>query len=240
MVFNILIDSALSAQDKFIFIVAFIGAAMFAIMVHEYAHAWVAYKNGDMTAKFAGRMNLNPRSHFDLLGLLMFFFIGFGWAKPVPINSDNFVNKKKGIFTTAIAGVTMNLIVAFIAFAFMNLLLLIPDNFIMSNNFVYILFILLYYFFYISMLINISLIAFNILPIYPLDGFRMVEAFAKPTNPYVKFMYNYGSYILLGLILFSRFLPGNADIFGLYFRSIQNFISYLFQAIWGKVFGAWI
>lgn len=240
MIFNILINNALSAQDKFIFIVAFVGAAMFAIMMHEYAHAWVAYKNGDLTAKFAGRMNLSPRSHFDPVGLLMFFFIGFGWAKPVPVNSANFKNKRKGIFTTAIAGVTMNFIVAFMAFILMNLLLLLPESFVFSNNFVYILFILFYYFFYLSMLINISLIAFNILPIYPLDGFRMVEAFAKPNNRYLKFMYNYGTYVLLGFILFSRFLPGNADLFSLYFSSIQKLIGSLFQAIWGKVFGAWI
>jgi Peptidase family M50. len=108
MIFNILNLNA-SAQEKFVLIAAFAAAAMTSIMFHEFAHAYIALKNGDLTAKLSGRLNLNPRSHFDLFGLLMFFVAGFGWAKPVPINPDNFENKKKGVFTTAIAGVTMNL-----------------------------------------------------------------------------------------------------------------------------------
>ena len=71
-------------------------AVMAVITVHEYAHAFVAYKFGDPTAKFAGRMSLNPMRHFDPLGIVMFAVVGFGWAKPVPINPNNFNNYKKG------------------------------------------------------------------------------------------------------------------------------------------------
>ncbi|MEG2456904.1 MAG: site-2 protease family protein, partial [Clostridia bacterium] len=204
--------------------------------LHEWAHAWVALKNGDLTAKLQGRLTLNPRAHFDPIGLLMFVFVGFGWAKPVPINSSNFENKKVGIFTTAIAGVIMNFVVAFLSFGILCLLLLIPEQAVLNSTIFTVIYKLLYYFFYISVMLNGSLIAFNILPIYPLDGFRVVESFTKPTNGYVKFMYHYGSFILLGVLIISSFLPAQWDIFSLYFSAVQNLINKIFQAIWGTIF----
>ncbi len=237
MIINILISN-LSAQDKFILIISFTAAVIMAIMLHEWAHAWVAYKNGDLVAKLSGRLSLNPKAHFDVYGLLMFFIVGFGWAKPVPINPDNFKNKRVGIFTTAISGVTMNLIIAFLCFGLSNLVLLVPSDVLVKSNFVYAMFKLLYYFFYFSTLINVSLIAFNLLPIYPLDGFRVVQAFTKPTNPYVKFMEQYGSFVLLGVIILSRLLGNIApalDIFGMYFEWVQTIVDKLFKLIWGVV-----
>lgn len=92
-------------------------AILFVLCPHEFAHAYIAYKNGDPTAKFNGRMTLNPIKHIDPIGFLLFALVGFGWAKPVPVNPYNFRKQKTGMFTTAIAGVTINLIIAFIAYS---------------------------------------------------------------------------------------------------------------------------
>ena len=78
------------------------------LSLHEFAHAFVAYKCGDPTAKFSGRMTLNPLRHFDPIGMLMFAVVGFGWAKPVPINPNNFKNYRSGTFWTSAAGIIMN------------------------------------------------------------------------------------------------------------------------------------
>ncbi|MGN0823829.1 MAG: site-2 protease family protein [Candidatus Coproplasma sp.] len=91
-------------------------AILFVLCPHEFAHAYVAYKNGDPTAKFDGRMSLNPLKHLDPFGFILFALVGFGWAKPVPVNSNNFRNRRVGMFTTAIAGVCVNYIIAFIAY----------------------------------------------------------------------------------------------------------------------------
>ena len=96
-------------------------AVMVVITFHEFAHAYAAYKCGDPTAKFSGRMTLNPVKHFDPLGVVMFAFVGFGWAKPVPITPNNFNDYKKGCFWTSAAGVLMNY---FMAFLFYPVLLL--------------------------------------------------------------------------------------------------------------------
>ena len=89
-------------------------AVVVVLTFHEFAHAYAAYKCGDPTAKFCGRMSLNPAKHFDPIGLFAFVFAGFGWAKPVPINPNNFDNYKKGAFWTASAGVLTNYIMAFL------------------------------------------------------------------------------------------------------------------------------
>lgn len=103
MIFSILTSSN-SARDKFILIVAYALAAMFAIVIHEYAHARVAVKCGDLTPKLAGRLTLNPMAHFDVFGLVLFFLIGFGWAKPVPINPDNFGHKNATRYSRRLRG----------------------------------------------------------------------------------------------------------------------------------------
>ena len=95
-------------MEYFVYLLASFLAVMIVITTHEFAHAFVAYKCGDPTAKFAGRMSLNPVRHFDPLGIVMFAFAGFGWAKPVPVNPYNFRNYKSGSFWTAAAGVIVN------------------------------------------------------------------------------------------------------------------------------------
>jgi Zn-dependent protease len=170
-----------------------------ALILHEIAHAVVALWNGDATAKYAGRISLNPVRHFDLLGLFMLLTLRFGYGKPVPINPNNFKNRRLGIFTVSIAGVTVNLLLSFFAAGVFTALNTLTNVFYLGNfgsSF-------LFYFLYFMIYINIYLMVFNLLPVYPLDGFRVVESVTKYYNPYDVFMRNYGMYILMGLFLIS-------------------------------------
>ena len=97
-------------------ILASVIAVLFVFVPHELAHAYIAYKNGDLTAKMYGRLTFNPIKHIDPIGIILCIFTGFGWAKPVPINPANFKNYRRGLFTTAIAGVVLNYIIAFLAY----------------------------------------------------------------------------------------------------------------------------
>ncbi|MEG1520302.1 MAG: site-2 protease family protein [Clostridia bacterium] len=171
-------------------------AFLIAIMAHEVAHGYAALKNGDPTAKMSGRMNFNPLSHFDLMGVLMFIMIGFGYAKPVPINPANFHNYRKGYFQVSVAGVLTNLLLAFVAYPLLYLALRYVPDFMLFDDF-------LRYFLIYLFNVNLWLMIFNLLPIYPLDGFRLVELYTKPQNPYVRFMYKYSNFVILGYLLIS-------------------------------------
>lgn len=183
-------------------------AVMVVITFHEFAHAYAAYKCGDPTAKFSGRMTLNPVKHFDPLGVVMFAFVGFGWAKPVPINPNNFNDYKKGCLWTSAAGVLMNY---FMAFLFYPVLLL-------TRLYVLPLFVGKYIYYLISGLTyalfaySLSFCVFNLLPVYPLDGFRIVEATNTKRGKVYWFLRQYGYYILIGLVFIS-FLADRIFIF---------------------------
>lgn len=180
--------------DFVIVSLAYILVILISLSLHEFGHAFVAYKCGDMTPKMQGRVSLNPIKHIDTIGFICCAVFGFGWAKPVQFNSDNFRNIKKGIGLTSIAGIFVNLILGFFGCGFFYLTLLI------RSTSIFVLF--LQQFFYFMYFINICLAVFNLLPIYPLDGFKLVENYTKYDNPYVKFMYRYGSIILLVVLLF--------------------------------------
>lgn len=228
-----------NARDMFLSAVAVISAIMFAIIIHECAHGYVAKLNGDPTAELSGRLTFNPAKHFDIIGILMFLVAGFGWAKPVPVDYRNFRKLKQGIFTVAIAGVVANFI-AVIAFGgIFALLALITKNVDFSEgNLAYMLMFLISQFLVVGIFINIALIAFNILPIFPLDGFRIVEAFTKPNNAYVMTMRRYGIFFLIGFIFLSQLL-GNIspylDLFGLYLSFMRNSLYNLLHLIFPTI-----
>ncbi len=207
-------------------ILASIIAVLFVFVPHEAAHGFVAYKNGDYTPKAYGRLTLNPIKHIDPVGIILCIFTGFGWAKPVPVNPGNFRNYKKGLFTTAIAGVTVNYIIAFFAYPLFLLIaeLAIPE--VAYNSFAY---YLLYFFeriFYLTFLYSLSVFVFNLLPLYPLDGFRVVESLTRQINPVHKFLRNYGYYILIGLVLES-FLCNIMTRYGVPFVDYLNILGYV-------------
>ena len=173
--------------------IGFLFAIIIALSFHEFAHAFVAFRCGDTTPKMQGRVTLNPFKHIDAIGFLCCALFGFGWAKPVQIQPMNFRNYKKGNGLTSVAGVIMNLLLAIVGCGFYRgLSLICVDN---------IFFDIIMQFFYFTYIINICLAVFNILPIYPLDGFKLVENYTKYGNKYVEFMHRYGSFVLLGLIL---------------------------------------
>lgn len=216
---------------------------LIALILHEVAHAVVALWNGDPTAKNLGRISINPMRHFDYLGLLMILTLPVGYGKPVPINVYNFKRKRLGYFTVAIAGVTVNFLLSFILMG-IYVPLMVYTRILSLGNFIS---SFLFYFFYLGIFINIYLMIFNLLPIYPLDGFRVVESITKERNPYTVFMRKYGQYILLGLIIISLmgeyiypdlvisypFLDPLSYVLNVVSRWIVNPILKLWQIIWG-------
>lgn len=186
-------------SETMIYIVAFLLAVLISISVHEYAHAYIANKMGDDTAKRLGRLTLNPIAHFDVFGLISFLLVGFGWAKPVPINPVKFTEYRKGIFLTSVAGIVANL---FLAFFSTGLYVLFSNlNVIISNSFISFLMTFLQTFSYELVAINLSLAVFNLIPIAPLDGFNLLFSLTREGNKFVNFISKYGYIILLVLII---------------------------------------
>ena len=168
--------------------------ALTALPVHECAHAYAAMRMGDHTAERQGRLTLNPFAHFDPIGTTAIILFGFGWAKPVPINPLNFNNPKKGMMLSALAGPLSNIGLAFLSMVFYKLVPLLSYIGV-GASFVSTLSI----FFYYAMTINISLGAFNLIPIPPLDGSRIATYFL-PQRTYFKIM-QYERYILIAFFL---------------------------------------
>lgn len=238
----ILFDSSMSVQEKFITAVAFLFAMVIAFVMHEYSHGLVAYWNGDLTAKSTGRLTLNPAKHLDIMGTLLLLFVGFGWAKPVPINPNNFNNQKRGIFTVSIAGVSMNLILAIVNFILLLIMVAITNSVGIANNIAIVVYELFFNFFLYGITINLTLMAFNLLPIYPLDGFHVVEAFTRYENKFCVFMRRYGSIILFVLLIISSLASRFGgifiyfDIIGLFINAINSGITSLMLLIFGAIF----
>ncbi|MBU1194404.1 MAG: site-2 protease family protein [Proteobacteria bacterium] len=181
-------------KDPFAFILIAI-PLLYAIIFHELAHGWVAYRMGDPTAKMLGRLSLNPLKHLDPVGTLMLFVFGFGWAKPVPVNFAQLRDKKTGMILVSSAGIIANMLLAFIAI-FIDRLLALPQSSMPA--------LLLYYF----AQINIILAAFNLIPIPPLDGSKILMGFAPPKIQNMLFRFEqYGFIIVIGLLFLGVLNP---------------------------------
>ncbi len=163
-----------------------------ALPVHECAHAWVASKLGDNTAKYQGRITLNPMKHLDPFGSLAMLLVGFGWAKPVPINPRNFKNRKAGMAISSLAGPVSNILMAYIFIIIYKVVGFL--GYINSFDTVKIMQVLSY-----IVILNIGLGIFNLLPIPPLDGSRIATLFL-PSRTYFKIM-QYEQYIFIGMII---------------------------------------
>ncbi len=188
----------LSLPPQVLIILAF--CLIFALTFHEFGHAYTAHLCGDDTAKAAGRMTLNPLVHLDLFGSLMVLIVGFGYARPVPVNPNNY-RVRNADFYIASAGPLMNLLLGIIA-AFLYGVL--AQNSITILAGVPLLFLLKLF-----IIINFNLFLFNLIPLGPLDGNSVFPHFLPPNLRirYQHWNFRYGSYALIGLVLLSILLP---------------------------------
>ncbi|MBQ7973954.1 MAG: site-2 protease family protein [Clostridia bacterium] len=205
-----IIQTSGSFYEKLALLAFYVFAVLSALILHEVAHGLMALWCGDPSAKFAGRLSLNPAKHLDGMGTVCFLLFGFGWAVPVPINPMNFKNRRRGCFLVSIAGIVMNLLVAFVASFFFVLTM----GTVWENLFFFV------------MLFNIVFATFNLLPIAPLDGFKLVESLA-PESSYVKFM-RQNQLVALLILVAVIYLT---DVLGY----MQVWLSSLFLDFWGLI-----
>lgn len=168
--------------------------------LHELAHAWVANKLGDPTAKLEGRLTFNPLASVDPMGALALLLFGFGWAKPVPVDSRYFRKPKRDMAITALAGPVSNLLAAFVGAA----LVAIMEAFSPYNGFTNFVYNVLWYY----VVVNISLAVFNLIPMPPLDGSRIVAAFLSDRAMYTYYRYQNLFVMVMFLLLLSGALSG--------------------------------
>lgn len=219
MLYYILSDTQLTAQDAVIHFLITIFVFMFSLTIHEFAHALTANIMGDKTAKAMGRLSLNPLKHLDLRGFIFFMLLGVGWAKPVPINPLNFKKYKKGIRLVSISGILANFLLGLISAGIFAILLVTVGFETVAMG--YVGNILLYF-----MLVNSFLALFNLLPVYPFDGFNFISSFMKTENKFIKFSIRNGVRIILGIFLVSILtdLMFGVDIFSLYLSLLYDFV----------------
>lgn len=221
MLYNFLFADNQSPENAIVMFLITICVFIVSLAVHEFAHAFAAYKMGDNTAKLAGRMTLNPFKHLDMFGFIFFLFIGAGWAKPVPVNPNNFNNYKKGARVVSISGVLANFCLGLLA-----AIVIIVLSYFKINNAVmhYIIAILI-----IFVQVNGLLVMFNILPFPSLDGFNFLTTLVKPDSKVLKFLYQKGLRILIGIILLSIItdLFFGFDIFTVYLNLLSDFEIYI-------------
>lgn len=223
--------------DYIVDILISVPIVLLALTFHEAAHGFVAYKLGDNTAKYYGRLTLNPLKHIDIVGALCFLFFKFGWAKPVPIDPRNFKNPKRDIAISALAGPLSNLLLAFIGcFLYAFSYFILKDVGFESKNLAYWICDTWLFFTYNFAWLNISLSIFNLIPLPPLDGSRIFFSFL-PENAYYKVM-KYEREIALAffIILFvdSRFLDGFilgklSIVVNLIFNGIMSLFSFFLR-----------
>lgn len=222
-----LAQSGYSFSSILAFVVGYIFAIILAFSLHEYAHALTAYKLGDYTPKAMGRLTLNPLKHIDALGLIGFLVSGFGWAKPVEVNPLNFKKYRRDMFLVSIAGVLTNLILAFVFsgiffFYFKYVAKFDAEgNFSYSNDLLY----MIHYFLEFSVILNIALFCFNLIPIYPLDGFNAIKSLFNLNSKFLNFMYRWGSIILIIFIV--------TPFFDVFYNIVTTFITKTFFSFWG-------
>lgn len=219
-------------QINFSLIIIQAPVILLSLTVHEYFHGWTANKLGDPTAKNLGRLTLNPIAHLDVLGTILMFVVGFGWAKPVPIDARNFKDPRKGTLLVAIAGPLSNLATAVVAGIILRPMIpKVLTGEIAPGSIDSLIVIILA----LAMVYGIALAVFNMIPIPPLDGSRVMYAILpdKYLYPYSRFE-PYGVIFLFGLFIFGggifRYL-----LYPLSYISLL-FSGYEFSTLWGIVY----
>jgi Zn-dependent protease len=174
------------SNDFFIWLIFAVPSIIIASTIHEYFHAWSAYKLGDPTAKANGRLTLNPLAHIDPIGSIMMVLFRFGWSKPVPINEWNFEHRRRDKTLTALAGPVSNLIVAAITSLIYYIL---PSTYLLD------------FFLFTFVTINLSLAIFNIIPIPPLDGHKILNGVLPQRLSYYWEQLEKYSWVLIVLLI---------------------------------------
>ncbi len=199
-------------------IILLIPPILAALTIHEFAHGYIAWRLGDPTAKMQGRLTLNPIAHLDPIGTLMLFIFYFGWAKPVPVNPHYFRHPRTDMIWVALAGPASNVVLAFLLGVVLQALL--QFNLIEPYG-------AFYSMMTIGVFINLMLAFFNLLPIPPLDGSKVVAGLLP--IEYLDFWERFervGPFVLLGLILAGRLL--HISIFGSTIYPISQYLYRLF------------
>ena len=196
-----------------------IPALLFAISIHEYAHAQCADSMGDPTARYMGRLTFNPMAHLDPIGAILLVVAGLGWAKDVPINVNNFRNRREGILKVSFAGPAANLFLCFLAALMMALL---GRMGMLSDG--------LYKFLFWMQLYNVWFAFFNLIPVPPLDGSRILSELlpAKQSWQFNEIVDRYGFYILIALVFTGITSMIINPLANGYLRLIQGLLSIVF------------
>ena len=197
-------------KDPFTFILISI-PLLYSIILHELAHGWVAYRMGDPTAKQLGRLSLNPLNHLDPIGTLMLFVFGFGWAKPVPVNFNQLRDKRMGMLWVSAAGIITNMLLAFCAFLAERLIAPSPTGTLAQVL-------------YVVAQINLILAAFNLIPLPPLDGSKILLAFASQKVRNLLFRIEPFGFLIIIALLYMGLLNPVINFFQSAILSIINFL----------------
>lgn len=198
---------------------------LLALTIHEFAHAYVAHSLGDDTASAAGRLTLNPLAHLDLLGTIMVFIVSIGWAKPVPVNPNNLANPRKDMLWISLAGPASNVALALV-FGILCRILNVQSLFPVDYSALEIIKSMAAY----GMVINLILAFFNIIPLPPLDGSKILSGLLPPRyDAYLQLFTRYGHFVLLFLIVLS--VAFNIPVFRSIYLPFVRILSYLFGGI---------
>ena len=217
----ILFNDSLSTKDAILLFLISVAVYFLSLSLHEFAHGYVAYKMGDNTPKALGRLTLNPIKHIDPMGFLFFIVFGIGWAKPMPVNPLNFKKYKLGVRLTSIAGVLVNLLLGLFSAVVIAVLYATVGVELAVTNLEYLIIVL-----ECIMAVNGFLFMFNILPIYPLDGFNFVASFMKRENNFIRFNLRKGFKIILAILIASTLfdIMFQFDILSWYLSILNNYV----------------
>lgn len=195
----LLLSRELNLATAIIYILSALAVIFLTSPIHEFAHGFIADRLGDPTARYQGRLTLNPFAHIDYMGALGILLVGFGGARPVPVNPYNFRNPKRDMVFVAVAGPLSNVVAAFVCMVLANLVLVTTRTLV---------FYYVFSFFYFIAQINVRLAVFNLIPVPPLDGSRILAQFL-PNRIYYKLMqYERYIYFILIILVFSGSLSG--------------------------------